>query len=556
MKKILLFLMLIVAFASMNTAKAQCDLAISNLTFDQIDPNDPTKVFQNPVTGNCEVKFTVHFDITTNSGFKFLFFHSWLANDYPNPSIFDCTPGANTNATPPGEANKLGTSISQAGTSILDFGFIGLKDFLATKPAGPTVYTITDLIATGAQYPNNNGHGVVALNTAASAKVTKVSSSLLHFDITDIQLIFPGLCNQVLNVKTDVWGTNIAGTKQYDATAQNFPTPNNDGTNSSISAQCWLCKQNQTLNDPTVSLTKFCEGTQYVNGGFQYDISIATASVSDIQVTYKLYAHDPLDLNPLPNPATDPLVFPSAFGPFTINNVTPYAPPGIFNLPSPYCCIEPWASWGIYAVVTQIGVQSSVISNLADVSCATLPVNLKSFTAVRKNASNVDLKWETAQEENSKGFYVERKLSNGGWQPITFVETKATHGNSSSPLTYEFTDLNNAKGISQYRLRQIDIDGKQAFSLIRSVRGEGQKSNTIIYPNPSGDGKVNIVFDSGNSARNVSLMDVSGKTLKQWKGVTNNTIQVDNLNSGFYTVRIVNVETGEQVVEKFIVNKR
>ena len=92
--------------------------------------------------------------------------------------------------------------------------------------------------------------------------------------------------------------------------------------------------------------------------------------------------------------------------------------------------------------------------------------------------------------------------------------------------------------------------------MIRSVRGEGQKSNTIIYPNPSGDGKVNIVFEGANSIRDVSLMDVSGKTLKQWKGVTNNNIHIDNLNAGFYTVRIVNVETGEQVVEKFIVNKR
>jgi len=102
----------------------------------------------------------------------------------------------------------------------------------------------------------------------------------------------------------------------------------------------------------------------------------------------------------------------------------------------------------------------------------------------------------------------------------------------------------------------VYIDGKQAYSIIRSVRGEGQKYNTIIYPNPSGDGKVNIVFEGINSIRDVSLMDVSGKTLKQWKGVTNNNIHIENLNAGFYTVRIVDVETGEQVVEKFIVNKR
>ena len=210
---------------------------------------------------------------------------------------------------------------------------------------------------------------------------------------------------------------------------------------------------------------------------------------------------------------------------------------------------------GIYAEVFVQEYSNSVGSQIADPSCATLPIKLRSFDANR-NKSNVDLKWETEIEDNNNGFYVERKLSNGGWQHIAFVASKAANGNSNSALTYDFTDFNNTKGISQYRLRQVDIDGKQSYSLIRSVRGEGQKSNTIIYPNPSGDGKVNIVFESANSIRDVSLMDVSGKTLKQWKGVTNNNIQIDNLNAGFYTVRIVNVETGEQVVEKFIVNKR
>jgi len=187
--------------------------------------------------------------------------------------------------------------------------------------------------------------------------------------------------------------------------------------------------------------------------------------------------------------------------------------------------------------------------------CATLPIKLSSFDANR-NKSNVDLKWVTEIETNNKGFYVERMLSNGAWQQISFVASQATNGNSNTSLTYTLTDFNNTKGISQYRLRQVDIDGKQAYSLIRSVRGEGQKSNTIIYPNPSGDGKVNIVFEGANTMRDVSLMDVSGKTLKQWKGVTNNNIHIENLNAGFYTVRIVNTETGEQVVEKFIVNKR
>ncbi|HEX6170672.1 MAG TPA: T9SS type A sorting domain-containing protein [Chitinophagaceae bacterium] len=184
-----------------------------------------------------------------------------------------------------------------------------------------------------------------------------------------------------------------------------------------------------------------------------------------------------------------------------------------------------------------------------------LPVKFTFFNAAR-SGQNVNLTWQTTTEQNNAGFEIQRFTGAGGWQDVGFVSTKAVNGNSTSSLNYQFTDINTTKGVTQYRLKQVDKDNRSSYSVIRSVRGDGQKANTIIYPNPSGDGKVNIVFDDANSPRDISLMDVSGKTLKQWKGVTNNNIRIDNLNSGFYTVRIVNVETGEQSIEKFIVNKR
>ena len=130
-------------------------------------------------------------------------------------------------------------------------------------------------------------------------------------------------------------------------------------------------------------------------------------------------------------------------------------------------------------------------------SCATLPINLKSFTAAR-NHSNVGLKWETALEENNKGFEIQRKIGAGGWENAGFVASSALHGNSSSPITYEFTDINAAKGISQYRLKQIDIDSRANYSTIRSIRGEEQSGRTIVYPNPSNDGRINVVFEDVN----------------------------------------------------------
>ncbi len=188
--------------------------------------------------------------------------------------------------------------------------------------------------------------------------------------------------------------------------------------------------------------------------------------------------------------------------------------------------------------------------------CNPLPVHFKSFTATRSNSTNVSVKWETASEQNSAGFAVERNVR-GSWDQVAYIPSQAVGGTSNSVLTYQLNDLNATRGVSQYRIRQDDIDGAAKLSDIRSVRGEGQKGSTIVYPNPTDNGKVNIVFEGGEiTKRNISVQDMSGRIVKQWNNYSNNNIQIENLSPGFYTVRIVDIGTGEQSVEKVVVNKR
>ena len=199
-----------------------------------------------------------------------------------------------------------------------------------------------------------------------------------------------------------------------------------------------------------------------------------------------------------------------------------------------------------------------LISYAGGALCAqqgTLPVTFGAFSAIR-TSSVVALKWTTATESNNLGFEIQRLIGGGSWQTISFVATQAANGNSASDLTYTYTDLNQTKGISQYRIRQIDIDKRSKFSEIRAVRGDNQKGKIIVYPNPSSDGKVNIIFDDVAGIRDISLTDINGRVIKQMKGVTNNNILFENLTAGIYTIRIVNNETSEQEVQKFVVNKR
>jgi hypothetical protein len=49
------------------------------------------------------------------------------------------------------------------------------------------------------------------------------------------------------------------------------------------------------------------------------------------------------------------------------------------------------------------------------------------------------LHWQTATEQNNKGFYVQRNTGNG-WKDLALVFSAAADGNSSTGNSYAFTD--------------------------------------------------------------------------------------------------------------------
>lgn len=104
---------------------------------------------------------------------------------------------------------------------------------------------------------------------------------------------------------------------------------------------------------------------------------------------------------------------------------------------------------------------------------ATIPVELRTFSA-RSIQQTALLAWETASEINNKGFQIERQKANGNWDILGFVTAQG------KGAKYEFTD-NTPLSINYYRLRQIDINGKETFSKVVSVELKGV-SNLKIYP--------------------------------------------------------------------------
>ena len=179
-----------------------------------------------------------------------------------------------------------------------------------------------------------------------------------------------------------------------------------------------------------------------------------------------------------------------------------------------------------------------------------LAVHFKSFTAKRSNASAVSLSWITASEDNCKGFYVQ-KSTGSSWKTVGFVATQAQGGNSVTDLSYSYIDANTDKGVSQYRLQQVDVDGKIFYSDIRAIRGEGL-GKVIMYPNPGINGKVNVLLEDSKTGMNVEVTDMQGRVIRSYTNIAENLLVIEDLKPGFYALKITDRTAAVSSVQKLI----
>lgn len=183
-----------------------------------------------------------------------------------------------------------------------------------------------------------------------------------------------------------------------------------------------------------------------------------------------------------------------------------------------------------------------------------LPVYFKSFTAAAQG-SDVQLNWVTSLEQNNKGFEIQKLNNAGDWENVFFVSSRADHGNSTTDISYSYTDNLAVNGSSNYRIAQIDLDGKIHYSEVRSVTTTADGSARVrVYPNPTTGNNINIVFAEATE-HEVTLYDATGSLLKVWSNVKGANFKISTLNPGFYLLQAKTVSTNTISTQKIIVTK-
>lgn len=171
-----------------------------------------------------------------------------------------------------------------------------------------------------------------------------------------------------------------------------------------------------------------------------------------------------------------------------------------------------------------------------------LPVKLKNFTA-RAEGVAAKLDWNTASEQNSSHFNVERSLDGNNFAVAGKVNAA---GNSSSSRSYNFTD-NLAKvphtGVVYYRLHMIDRDGKAAYSDIKSIRPGKVNLGAALLQNPVSS-EARVLYQAAASEKiNIRVLDSRGQLVMQTAqqvsaGANQLKLATANLAKGIYSIEV------------------
>ena len=177
-----------------------------------------------------------------------------------------------------------------------------------------------------------------------------------------------------------------------------------------------------------------------------------------------------------------------------------------------------------------------------------LPVVLTKFETNCQEDNSIEIVWQTASEQNSDYFLLEKSIDGIEWWLLKEVKSA---GNSTESIDYSVVDYQKmADKNVYYRLTQVDFDGTaKVYDIINTNCDETNEENFIIsLPNPSSTSfTIHLNNLSKKEGLSLSILDTKGIEVfrKELEIISNeNIINVDapTLVTGIYFIKIDGID--------------
>lgn len=188
---------------------------------------------------------------------------------------------------------------------------------------------------------------------------------------------------------------------------------------------------------------------------------------------------------------------------------------------------------------------------------AALPVKFGSIKAYEKQ-NGIQLDWKVYSENKVKSYEIERSADARSY---TTVGSLAALYNNTSDGDYGFFDANPLPGISYYRIRNNDLDGKSAYSIVVRVNRNKSIKGLSIYPNPVLNRIVSLQgSDLARGNYKISIFAANGQEIykqqiKHNGGTISQTIELPStISKGVYMFSVRD-ENGDIIFNDKLVNQ-
>ncbi len=165
-----------------------------------------------------------------------------------------------------------------------------------------------------------------------------------------------------------------------------------------------------------------------------------------------------------------------------------------------------------------------------------LPVTWVSVKATLKNANDVEVAWQTADELNVKNYTVQKSINGVSFSNLTVRAPGKGVGNKD----YVYTDVNGALAGNKiyYRILETDKDGKTSYSSTVFVFVENGNVSIQLYPNPV-QNILHVKNLNADVTKTISIINAEGTILSSLQTASDNCdINTSHLTPGMYYIKI------------------